>query len=64
MLIDFDGSGEIGTVAYPMNIDRLVLWLREGDCVMELIMADYDLRMLDTIHVSLRLHPVTGVTLF
>ena len=48
MLVDFDWSGEIGEVRYPMNVNRgLSLRRPEGALDGELILADHDIKMVD-----------------
>lgn len=49
-LVDFDWSGKIGEVRYPMNVNR-GLRRPEGALDGKLILADHDIKMLDYLFV-------------
>jgi hypothetical protein len=49
MLVDFDWSGVIGEVRYPMNVNKTQLWRPERVSDGELIKSDDDIDMLEHI---------------
>lgn len=50
MLVDFDWSGKIGEVHYPMNVNRgNGLWRPDGAYDTELIQTEHDMQMLDAM---------------
>jgi hypothetical protein len=49
MLVDFDWSGVIGEVRYPMNVNKTQLWRPEHVSDGELIKSDDDIDMLEHI---------------
>ena len=49
MLIDFDWSGIIGQVCYPININKMDLWQPDDVSDGLLIKSDHDIAMFDHI---------------
>ncbi len=49
MLVDFDWSGIIGEVRYPININKVDLWRPDDVSDGLLIKSDHDMAMLDRI---------------
>jgi Lipopolysaccharide kinase (Kdo/WaaP) family len=49
MLVDFDWAGEIGVIRYPMHVNREDITRPDGAHDGELITADHDVQMLETM---------------
>jgi len=46
MIVDFDWAGKLGTVRYPMNVNRVEIWRPDDAVDEELIQAEHDMSML------------------
>ncbi|KAG5634892.1 hypothetical protein H0H81_000409 [Sphagnurus paluster] len=49
MLVDYDWSGVIGEVRYPMNVNKIDLWRPDDVCDGLLIKSDHDIAMFEHI---------------